>query len=550
MKGKIVKNLKLSVKLGIGFGLVLIIILITAIVNFGFLNTINTEAINLHKKYIPVVDAVNASATNFAEAEKLFLAYTIKKNINTFQDAKAQLYKAGEFINIAKKLIIKYPALSPLKGELNTILQQLPLYEQGYKRLKNKYSDELLSKLQKRGDTILENANKIVYQSIKNAQNQSEDAIASVHTMKTALYSGLAIAMILGISISILLTFVITGPIIKGTRFTEIVAKGDFTETLKIDQKDEAGMLGSSINKIVENVGSMIKDIVTGMDTLASSSTELSAISEQMAEGAEQTTGRAETVAAAAEEMSSNMNSVAAAVEQAVTNVTLVSTATGDMNQAVQEIAENTTKASSITQNAVSDVKEASERVGELGRAAKEIDKVTEAVADISEQTNLLALNATIEAARAGEAGKGFAVVANEIKELARQTADATVEIRSRIEEIQNTTKGTIDQISRIASVIDEVNDIVGTIAAAVEEQTATTQEISGNMDQAALGLKEITESVSQSSSVSTEIAKDIIDVNQSSQEMTAASAQVRQSVLDLSELAEKLLSMTSAFKV
>ncbi len=544
------KNFKLSVKLGIGFGLVLIIIMITAIVNYGFLNTINTEAMNLHKKYIPVVDAVNASTINFAKAEKLFLSYTIKKNTDIFQNAKDQLHKAGQFMDTAKKLIKEYPALAGLKEELNIILNQLPLYEQGYDQLKDKYSDELLLKLLKQGDLILENANKIVYQSMQNAQKQSENAMASVHTMKTALYAGFAIAMILGISISLFLTFIITGPIIKGTRFTEIVAKGDFTKTLNIDQKDEAGMLASSINKIVKNVGGMIKDIVTGMDTLASASTELSAISEQMAEGAEQTTGRAETVAAAAEEMSANMNSVAAAVEEAVTNVSIVSTATGDMNQAVREIAENTTKASSITESAVSDVKEASERVGELGRAAQEIGRVTEAVSEISEQTNLLALNATIEAARAGEAGKGFAVVANEIKELAHQTAEATGEIRSRIEEIQNTTKGTVDQISRIASVIDEVNDIVGTIAAAVEEQTATTQEISGNMDQATLGLQEMTESVSQSSTVSAEIAKDIIDVNQSSQEMTEASAQVRQSVLDLSKLAEELLSMTTAFKV
>ena len=71
-------------------------------------------------------------------------------------------------------------------------------------------------------------------------------------------------------------------------------------------------------------------------------------------------------------------------------------------------------------------------------------------IQDIAEQTNLLALNATIEAARAGEAGKGFAVVATEVKELAKQTAEATEDIRQRIEAIQNSSHEAIQSISEI----------------------------------------------------------------------------------------------------
>ena len=61
-------------------------------------------------------------------------------------------------------------------------------------------------------------------------------------------------------------------------------------------------------------------------------------------------------------------------------------------------------------------------------------------------QTNILALNAAVEAARAGEHGKGFAVVANEVKDLAKQTADATLEIKQKIEGVQNSTARSIDQ--------------------------------------------------------------------------------------------------------
>ncbi len=73
--------------------------------------------------------------------------------------------------------------------------------------------------------------------------------------------------------------------------------------------------------------------------------------------------------------------------------------------------------------------------------------------------------NSTIEAARAGELGKSFAVVANEIKELARQTAEATEDIRLKIEGIQTATEITVKDISGIETIIAQINDIVGTIS-------------------------------------------------------------------------------------
>ena len=111
-----------------------------------------------------------------------------------------------------------------------------------------------------------------------------------------------------------------------------------------------------------------------------------------------------------------------------------------------EDIASNSETARDIAQKAVAEVNGTAERIDLLGNAVNEIGKVTEMITEISEQTNLLALNATIEAARAGEAGKGFAVVANEIKELAWQTAQATGEIRSKIETIQTTTDDTVQR--------------------------------------------------------------------------------------------------------
>ena len=161
-----------------------------------------------------------------------------------------------------------------------------------------------------------------------------------------------------------------------------------------------------------------------------------------------------------------------------------------------------------------------------------------------------MALNATIEAARAREAGKGFAVVANEIRELAKQASEATLDIKGKIANIQESTDGAVSGIDEISKIINTVNEIVGTIATAVEEQSAATQEIANNIAQASNGIQDVNQNVSQSSMVATQIDQDISAVNQSASEMTSSRGQVKESAEDLRNVALKLNSVVSSFKV
>ncbi len=328
------------------------------------------------------------------------------------------------------------------------------------------------------------------------------------------------------------------------------IAKGNLKEKANISSDDELGDLAKDINLMIDDLRNMIGKVLSLSERLADSSQDLSSLSVHMSKDAENMTRNSETVAAAAEEMSSNMNTVAAACEEAATNVNLVSSATDEINSAVNEIAKNSEQGRAITGEAVSTTESASAKIDELGKAASEISKVTEVISEISEQTNLLALNATIEAARAGEAGKGFAVVASEIKELAKQTAEATKDIKNRIDTIQGSTSETIREIKDVSNVIESVNEIVATIAAAVEEQSATTKEISENMGQASQGLQEVNENVSQSSEVAGEIAKDINNVSNASEEVAAGSEQISSSASDMARLAEELQNIMGHFQL
>ncbi len=359
---------------------------------------------------------------------------------------------------------------------------------------------------------------------------------------------------IITIAAGLLLAFIISrsvsDPVKKVIEFTESLSQGDFMKTLEIDRKDEIGSLASALDSLVTSLRRMFRESNNGAYTLNASSLNLSSISEQMKQGARGNSRRAGAVASAAEEMSSNMNSVAAASEEASTNINMVATAAEQMTATINEIAQNTEKARSITEKAVSETSEASAKVDELGEAAALINKVTETINEISDQTNLLALNATIEAARAGEAGKGFAVVANEIKELARQTAEATQEIKEKVDAIQGSTGDTIIRIKKISDINNEVSGIVTQIANAIEEQSVTTEEIAQNVKQAYEGIQEVNQNVAQSSTVAGEISREIAGVNESSDEMAASSLQINISSRDLEKVANRMSVITRRYKI
>ncbi|HKL82363.1 MAG TPA: methyl-accepting chemotaxis protein [Desulfobacter sp.] len=363
------------------------------------------------------------------------------------------------------------------------------------------------------------------------------------------LFMGIA-AILIGIGLTFIISRSISRPVIQGAAFAGTIAGKDLTRRLDINQTDEVGLLASALNNMSENLQRMFSDIVAGVDTLTSSSTQLSNVSRQIEDNAGQTSLKTSHVSTSAETMSVSMNGVAAATEQATMNLQMIVTAIEQMAATTQEVSHNTEKGSETTSQAVATAKEVSVKVKALDQAAEEINKVTETIAEISEQTNLLALNATIEAARAGQAGKGFAVVAGEIKALARQTAHATQDISGKISAIQTTATESVGAINTIVDVINEINQIVATVASAIEEQTATTREISNNVSEAATGLDEVNSNIKQASIVSKEVTKDIKDVSQATESVESGSHEIRTSAEALSRLAEELHEMMDQFTI
>ena len=301
------------------------------------------------------------------------------------------------------------------------------------------------------------------------------------------------------------------------------VFKDHLVETTRLRNEQEAMKTRSAEERRTDlariaddferSIGGVIRGTATAADELQNSASSMSTI-------AVGTTGQSAKVAAAAEQTASNVQTVAASAEE--------------LSSSIQEIARQVTQSSSIAQNAVGQASRTEVMVGRLVEASQKIGEVMALIQTIAGQTNLLALNATIEAARAGEAGRGFAVVANEVKALSSQTAKATDEITSQIQEIRDATGSTVNAIREIGTTIGQMNEITGSIAAAVEEQGAATNEIARSVQQAAQGAQEV--------------MQNITGVREASSKVDAAATLVLNAAAQLTSQSEQLETETGKF--
>ena len=369
--------------------------------------------------------------------------------------------------------------------------------------------------------------------------------------IRLAVFGTACCLLILGLSFWLLEALVIV-PVSQISKSLENIAsgEGDLTRRIKIKNQDELGALVHWFNAFIQRLNNIILDIGTNSETVNVASQKLVTVSGQVADDAKDLLTKAGTVAEASEKMSTNMDTVDATSTQVSESVRSVAESSAQMQSTFQEVVKNCEHAREISDEATAQVNQATERVEHLGSSAKDISRVTEAITDIAEQTNLLALNATIEAARAGEAGKGFAVVAGEIKSLAEQTAQATDDIRSKINEIQSSTDNTVHDVKKISTVIIRVNEIVSSVVTAMEDQFSSAAEMTQNMGQASEGIHEVSENISSSSVVSSEIARDIASVNEVSEDISQKSSQMDENARNLAELSAKLKDMISVFKV
>jgi methyl-accepting chemotaxis protein len=280
------------------------------------------------------------------------------------------------------------------------------------------------------------------------------------------LLVGVLFTSILGI----LIARSITHPLQQAVKIADVVARGDLTQHIEDQAKDETGQLLHALKVMKESISGIVREV-------RSNTQSITIAAQEIAVGNSDLSARTEQQASTLEETASSMEELTATVKKNAENA-----------KHANQLAAS---ASSIAVKGGQVVGEVVQTMASISISSKKIVDIISVIEGIAFQTNILALNAAVEAARAGEQGRGFAVVAAEVRNLAQRSAAAAKEIKKLIGD-------SVDKVEAGSKQVDEAGATMSEIVAAVKRVTDIMYEISAASKEQSAGIEQVNQAIIQ----------------------------------------------------
>ena len=371
----------------------------------------------------------------------------------------------------------------------------------------------------------------------QHARDATAAALTQASTASVLAFFLALATLVVGVVVSTLfLRRFILHPLNKVITTLNRLADGDFQVEFEVEREDELGQLMMAARRIRDDLGALLRQIVTLTRELDEAGGQLADLSETNRTQLSAQRDGTSQVATASEELAATANEVAGSAAGAA--------------GAADRAALSTSSGMAVVQQAIDSINHLDADVNKVGQVLQGLETQSGAIGNvlnvirgIAEQTNLLALNAAIEAARAGEQGRGFAVVADEVRSLAQRTQESTQEIQLTIEQLQAGAKAAVEAMEHGKGRVGEGVERTREVGLALDDISAAVTTIVDMNAQIAAAAEE-------QGAVAKDVSHNVNDIDHSSQQLVASAQALAESGQRIAQLSAGLAQATERFRV